>query len=214
MVDDDMPVNDALNVSGLTPLQSILGEIDIAAAGADSETLVTVTDLAIEIAREGREGRKIGTLFTVGSELEVLEHSGPLILDPLAGHPPEKRSIQDPDLRETIKELAQLDGGFVVSGRGTVLSACRYFESTLPHSKQPLGLGTRHIAAASISAMTGAIAVVVSESSIVRLYVGGMLVNEILPELWLLHRHMPHIAKPILTSDHAQNLAILSERAQ
>jgi diadenylate cyclase len=214
MTDEEMPVNDAPNVSGLTPLQSILGEIDIATAGASAETLVTVTDLAIEIAREGREGRKIGTLFTVGSELEVLEHSGSLILDPLAGHPPEKRSIQDPDLRETIKELAQLDGGFVVSGQGTVLSACRYFESTLPHSKQPLGLGTRHIAAASISAMTGAIAVVVSESSIVRLYAGGMLVNEILPELWLLHRHMPHFAEPILTSDHAQNLAIVSERAQ
>ncbi len=209
-----MPVDDASNESSVTPLHSILGEIDIAAAGAASETLVTVTDLAIEIAREGREGRKIGTLFTVGSELEVLEHSGSLILDPLAGHPPEKRSIQDPDLRETIKELAQLDGGFVVSGRGTVLSACRYFESTLPHSKQPLGLGTRHIAAASISAMTGAIAVVVSESSIVRLYAGGILVNEILPELWLLHRHMPHIAKPILTSDHALNLAIVSERAK
>jgi len=200
------------NSSGLTPLQSILGEIDLATAGASAETLVTVTDLAIEIAREGREGRKIGTLFTVGSESEVLSHSGCLILDPLAGHPTEKRSIQDPDLRETIKELAQLDGGFVVSGRGTVLSACRYFESQLPSSKQPLGLGTRHIAAASISGTTGAVAVVVSESSIVRLYAGGVLVNEILPELWLLHRHMPHIAKPILTSDHAQNLAIVSER--
>jgi DNA integrity scanning protein DisA with diadenylate cyclase activity len=214
MKDEDTGADDILNRSGLTPLQSILGEIDIATAGASSETLVTVTDLAIEIAREGREGRRIGTLFTVGSESEVLAHSGCLILDPLAGHPPEERSIQDPNLRETIKELAQLDGGFVVSGEGTVLSACRYFESTLPHSRQPLGLGTRHIAAASISAVTGAITVVVSESSIVRLYARGMLVNEILPELWLLHRHMPHIAKPILTSDHVQNLAIVSERPQ
>ena len=213
MKDRGEGVNQVANDSVLTPLQSILGEIDLAAAGASSETLVTVTDLAIEIAREGREGRKIGTLFTVGSESKVLAHSGCLILDPLSGHPIENRSIQDPDLRETIKELAQLDGGFVVSGRGTVLSACRYFESQLPNSKQPLGLGTRHIAAASISGTTGAVAVVVSESSIVRLYAGGILVNEILPELWLLHRHMPHIAKPILTSDHIQNLAIVSERA-
>jgi DNA integrity scanning protein DisA with diadenylate cyclase activity len=214
MTDGDEADGDDPNRSCLTPLQSILGEIDLTKAGASSETLVTVTDLAIEIAREGREGRKIGTLFTVGSESEVLAHSGCLILDPLAGHRSEKRSIWDPDLRETIKELAQLDGGFVISGQGTVLSACRYFESQLPYSKQPLGLGTRHIAAASISAVTGAVAVVVSESSIVRLYAGGMLVNEILPELWLLHRHMPHITKPILTSDHVQNLAIVSERGQ
>jgi diadenylate cyclase len=197
--------------SGLTPLQSILGEIDSSAAGASPDTLVSVTDLAIEIAREGREGRKIGTIFTIGSESAVLARSACLILDPLAGHSVEERQIQGPDLRETIKELAQLDGGFVVSGQGVVLSACRYFESTLPHSRQPLGLGTRHIAAASISAMTSCIAVVVSESSIVRLYVDGILVNEILPELWLLHRHMPHIAQPILTSDHIQNLAIVSE---
>jgi len=202
------------NASNLTPLQSILGEIDITTAGASSETLLSVTDLAIEIAREGREGRRVGTLFTVGAESAVLAHSGCLILDPLAGHALESKFIQDPDVRETVKELAQLDGGFVVSGQGSVLSGCRYFESTLPHSRQPLGLGTRHLAAASISAITDCIALVVSESSVVRLYVGGTLVNEILPELWLLHRHMPHIAQPILTSDHFQNLAIVSERPE
>jgi DNA integrity scanning protein DisA with diadenylate cyclase activity len=153
-----------------TPLQSALGEIDLAASGADPEVLVAVTELAIEIAREGREGRRVGTIFTVGAEKEVLRRSETLILDPLAGHPVERCSIHDPDLRETAKELAQLDGGFVVSGQGDFLSACRYFEAHLPAVKQPLGLGSRHIAAASISAATGAIAIVVSESSIVRVY--------------------------------------------
>jgi DNA integrity scanning protein DisA with diadenylate cyclase activity len=64
-----------------------------------------------------------------------------------------------------------------------VLSACRYFESTLPVATQPLGLGTRHLAAASISASTGALAVVVSESSVVRIFSTGQLMTEILPEL-------------------------------
>jgi hypothetical protein len=50
-------------------------------------------DLAIEIAREGREGRRIGTLFTLGAHKAVLEHSRSLILDPLAGHPEENRRI-------------------------------------------------------------------------------------------------------------------------
>ena len=51
-----------------------------------------------------------------------------------------------------------------------------------------------------------------SESSIVRLYAAGTLINEILPELWLLHRYMPHITEPTLTTDRTQNLGIVSER--
>jgi diadenylate cyclase len=105
-------------------------------------------------------------------------------------------SAYDPDARETVKELAQMDGGFVVSGDRTVLSACRYFEATLPEHKQPLGLGSRHLAAASISASTGAIAVVVSECSIVRVYSAGVLVTEILPEIWPLQRYLPHLDPP------------------
>ena len=167
----------------LTPLQAALDEIDLDACGAARNTLTSVTDLAIEIAREGREGRRIGTIFTVGAEDEVLRRSRCLILDPLAMHPPERRRISDPDLRETIKELAQLDGGFIVSGDGVALSACRYFESTLTSHQQPLGLGTRHIAAASISKQADTVAVVVSESSVVRLYAAGTLITEILPEL-------------------------------
>ena len=198
-----------LTTNTATPLQAALREIDLGRSGASFETLLAVTELAIEIAREGREGRKIGTLFTVGAEAEVLRHSGSLILDPLAGHPPERRSIKDPDLRETLKELAQLDGGFIVSATGTVESACRYFEAKLPRSSQPLGLGTRHIAAASISSVTGAVAVVVSESSVVRIYADGVLENEILPEVWLLHRYISHFAEPQLLNDTAENLAIV-----
>jgi diadenylate cyclase len=198
----------------MSTLQSVLEELNLGPAKATPAALAAVTDLAIEIAREGREGRKIGTIFTIGAETEVLRRSRCLILDPLAGHPPERRHIADPDLRETLKELAQLDGGFVVDGSGTVLSACRYFESTLSDSQQPLGLGTRHLAAASISAATGALAVVVSESSIVRIYADGMLSNEILPELWLLHRYLPHIGQPTLTQDHTHNLGIVTERTE
>ena len=198
----------------MSALKAILDELDLGRPNAKPAALAAVTDLAIEIAREGREGRKIGTIFTVGAEAEVMRRSRCLILDPLAGHPAARRQIEDPDVRETLKELAQLDGGFIVDGTGTVLSACRYFESTLPHSQQPLGLGTRHLAAASISAATGAIAIVVSESSIVRIYSDGTLSNEILPELWLLHRYMPHIAQPSLTRDHTHNIGIVTERTE
>jgi len=81
----------------------------------DKKNLEPTIELAVEIAREGREGRRIGTLFTFGDADAVLARSRPLILDPLAGHAEQSRQIRDPNLRGTIKELAQLDGAFVVS---------------------------------------------------------------------------------------------------
>jgi diadenylate cyclase len=154
----------------------------------DPEVLESLIELAVEIAREGREGRRIGTLFTLGDEEAVLAKSRPLILDPLSTHPESVRKITDPNLRGTIKELAQLDGAFVVSRDGIVLSACRYLDALASKVDVPLGLGSRHIAAANMSAVTNAVGIVVSESSVVRLFCHGGLVGEIIPELWMMNR--------------------------
>jgi diadenylate cyclase len=143
-------------------------------------------DLALEIAREGREGRRIGTLFTIGNAEAVLKRTRPLILDPLAGHAPARTHITDRNLRGTMKELAQLDGGFVISDEGYVLAAARYFEAPGTNADLPLGLGSRHLAALSMSQLPRVLAVVVSESAVVRVFHDGRLIAEILPELWLL----------------------------
>jgi DNA integrity scanning protein DisA with diadenylate cyclase activity len=152
-------------------------------------TLEEVIQLAVEIAREGREGRKIGTLFVVGDVEGVLSRSRPLLLDPLYGHPAELLHIDRPDLRETVKELAQLDGGFLVADDGTFVSAGRYVDVDLTDPANFLpGLGPRHAAGASISRSTQAIAVVVSQSSIVRVFARGRVHAEIVPELYLLSK--------------------------
>ncbi len=164
----------------------VLDEICSERRGVNTRTLRKVVDLAVEIAREGREGRKIGTLFVVGDSDEVLSHSRALILDPLYGHPEHTKRIDDPDVRETLKELAQLDGAFVVSDEGVVLSGARYLDATSESLRVPLGLGSRHVAAASISKQSGAVAVAVSESSTVRMFDDGELVSEIVPEIWML----------------------------
>jgi DNA integrity scanning protein DisA with diadenylate cyclase activity len=153
--------------------------------GVATRVLEEVVALAVEIAREGREGRKIGTLFVVGASEEVLRRSRPMILDPLYGHPDESKRIDDLDVRETLKELAQLDGAFVVSDEGVVLSAARYIDAVSESLSVPLGLGSRHMAAAAVSKQTSAVAVVVSESSMVRMFDDGELVSEIIPELWM-----------------------------
>ena len=98
--------------------------------GINRDTLEHVIVLAVEIAREGREGRRIGTLFTVGDADEVLKRSRNLILDPLHGHPRERKLVADAETRETLKELAQLDGGFVISDDGVAVSACRYIHAS------------------------------------------------------------------------------------
>ena len=165
----------------------------------DAEVLKQTISLAVEIAREGREGRKIGTLFVVGDSREVIKRSKPLILDPLRGHPDEDKRIGSPDMRETIKELAQLDGAFLVSDSGVVLSAARYIDAASDNLDLPLGLGSRHMAGASISRQTSAVAVVVSESSMVRMFDDGELVSEIIPELWMIDGYTSRMEGRIFT---------------
>jgi diadenylate cyclase len=152
-------------------------------------TLEQVIELAVEVAREGREGRKIGTLFTVGDIDEVLARSRPLLLDPLYGHAAELLDVTQPEFRETVKELAQLDGAFVVRSDGTFVSAGRFIDVDVTNETNFIaGLGTRHAAAASITRATASIAVVVSQSSVVRVFARGELLAEIIPELFLLSR--------------------------
>jgi diadenylate cyclase len=152
-------------------------------------TVEQVIELAVEVAREGREGRKIGTLFTVGDVDAVVERSRPLLLDPLYGHAAELLHVGRPDFRETVKELAQLDGAFLVRSDGTFVSAGRFIDVDVNDETNFIaGLGTRHAAAASITRATRSIAVVVSQSSVVRVFARGELLAEIIPELFLLSR--------------------------
>jgi DNA integrity scanning protein DisA with diadenylate cyclase activity len=146
----------------------------------------------------------------LGDENAVLARSRSLILDPLLGHPESARHITNLNLRGTIKELAQLDGGFVVSRAGIVLSACRYLDGIAAEVEVPLGLGSRHIAAANMSAATKAVGIVVSESSVVRIFCHGQLVGEIIPELWMID-HATHL-RGTVKREQVGELSILTPR--
>ena len=148
----------------------------------------------------------MGRSFTVGKADEVLAASRALILDPLAGHAPARTHIDDPDLRGTMKELAQLDGAFVISDAGIVVAACRYLDASVEQIELPLGFGSRHLAAASISQRMGAIAVVVSESGVVRVFHNGQIEATLIPELWLLDRHHTQLSAAAAGVVEAQRL--------
>jgi diadenylate cyclase len=156
--------------------------------GVRKRALEAIVQLAVELAREGREGRKIGTLFVIGDVANVLARSRPLLLDPLHGHPAEVLHADLPDFRETVKELAQLDGAFVVDDDGTFVSAGRFIDVDLTPQNFLPGLGTRHAAAASVTRETLATAVAVSQSSVVRVFGHGEVRAEIIPELFLMSK--------------------------
>jgi diadenylate cyclase len=146
------------------------------------DTLKTVVDLAVEIGREGREGKPVGTMFVVGDTRKVLTTSHPTGFDPVKGYSRKERNLRDPRVREGIKEIAQMDGAFVVNSDGTVEAAARYIDAPATNITLSKGLGSRHWAAAAITRATNAVAIAVSESNgTVRIFNNGEVFLRIEP---------------------------------
>ncbi len=140
------------------------------------EVFGTVLNLALELAAQGREGRKVGTIFILGDHERVLQLSRQMIINPFMGYAEEQRNILNPDLKETIKEFSALDGAFVLQDNGVLVTAGRHLSAALEGKDFPHGLGSRHIAAAGITSITDAIAIVLSESSgSVTVFKGGKI---------------------------------------
>jgi diadenylate cyclase len=150
-------------------------EYEIFASGADltsasaqilPEVIERVVDIASELGSEGREGRPVGAMFVIGDTDRVLPLTHQLLLNPFRGYPPEERNILDYSLEETVKELATLDGAFLVRGDGVMETCGTYIRTAAQEDFElPRGLGARHYAAAAITAVTDSIAVTVSEST-------------------------------------------------
>lgn len=146
------------------------------------DTLKTVVDLAIEIGREGREGKRVGTMFIVGDTRKVLAESATSGFDPIRGYARKDRNLFDRRVREGTKEIAQLDGAFIVSADGTIEKACQIVDTSVASITLTKGLGARHWAGAAISRKTKAIAVVVSESNgTVRIFQNGEVMLRVEP---------------------------------
>lgn len=159
-----LSATDALNLSGdVTP-------------AVFERTLTLATQLAVE----GREGRPVGALFVVGDSDKVLVQSRLLVLNPFHGYPESERNILDPDVEETVKEFAAIDGAFIVRGDGVIMTAGSQLLPTARPPQLPKGLGTRHAAAAAITASTDALAIVVSQSTgTVTVFKSGQTITDI-----------------------------------
>jgi len=125
-----------------------------------------VIGLAGEIAVEGREGKAVGTIFVLGDTNSVNANVRQLIINPFRGYSEAERNILDPGLVETIKEFAAIDGAFIITGDGVILSAGSYLRPQVTDTPDLApGFGARHAAAAGISSCTQALAITISEST-------------------------------------------------
>ena len=156
-------------------LAAICSGTDVAPAVLDS-----VLHVAMEIAREGREGKMIGTSFVVGDSENVQGHSKQFVLNPFYGHGETERQITNAGTRGAIKEFAQLDGAFLVTGSGLVEAAGRCITVDMSRVDLPGGLGSRHSSAAGITQATKSIGVVVSQSGgLISIFKEGKIVYTI-----------------------------------
>jgi PAS domain S-box-containing protein len=128
------------------------------------EVFDTVFHISTEISIEGREGKAVGTTFLIGDSKNVLAKSRQIMLNAFEGHKPESRMVTSPDLKENIKEFAQLDGAFIIGGDGFIEASGRYITVDTSCVTLPKGMGTRHNSVAAITAVTNAVGIVVSQS--------------------------------------------------
>jgi DNA integrity scanning protein DisA with diadenylate cyclase activity len=147
---------------------------------AEPSVIRDVLEVAIELGRKGQKGKPVGALFVVGDAGKVMNKSRPLSYNPF-----EKSHVHvgDPIVNVMLKEFSRLDGAFVISDAGKIVSAYRYLEPSAEGVDIPKGLGARHMAAGAITRDTNAIAIVLSESDgLVRAFKAGELVLELDPE--------------------------------
>lgn len=136
----------------------------IADTDVREEVFDAVFHISTEISLEGREGKAVGTTFLIGDTKNVLAKSRQIMLNPFEGHDPEFRMVTKPELRENIKEFAQLDGAFVISGDGFIEASGRYITVDSSNVSLPKGMGTRHNSVAAMTKVTSAVGIVVSQS--------------------------------------------------
>lgn len=158
--------------SSAMPFYRVMEEIsDI----VDKEVMESLLKIIFELHLEGREGKRIGTLFVVGDTEKVLESSKQLVMNPFQNQDENIRNLLNKENWESIKEFAQLDGAFVVDPKGRIISAGRYIMVD-PQVQTTGGLGGRHLAAASITYTTKCVSFALSSSGTVRIFRNGKVV--------------------------------------
>lgn len=186
------PGSDLLDTVQLVSPEPLMARVcGIPGAIVAPEVMERALQLVLEIAAEGREGRAIGCTIILGDTTNVRPLTRQLVINPFRGYEEHERSILDPMLEQTVKELSLLDGAFIVDQRGFIHAAGTYLSPPSVDLALASGLGTRHRAAAAMTHATAAIAIVLSQSGgSVSVYRAGEEVLHVTPS-----SPRPHVAR-------------------
>jgi diadenylate cyclase len=155
---------------------------DIVVADTDvkEEVFDVVFHICTEISIEGREGKPVGTTFLLGDADNVMAKSRQISINAFEGQKPESRIVTNQDIKENIKEFAQLDGAFVIDGDGYIRAQSRYITVDTSNVSLPKGMGTRHNSVAAITQVTNAVGIVVSQSGGgITIFKNGLILKKI-----------------------------------
>jgi hypothetical protein len=139
------------------------------AANASESLIARAYGLALTLADTKR-----GALFSIGDEEHVLPHCVQLTEDPLAWEPVPVRELEE----SLILGLLSADGASVIASDG-VLRLTRAMIRLPPNviAEEEVGRGTKHKAAAQLSAITDALCFAVSVDGRITTYAGGRAVD-------------------------------------
>jgi DNA integrity scanning protein DisA with diadenylate cyclase activity len=152
--------------------------------GIRPKALECAVAVACKISRVARRGKPIGAILMLGDSLKVLEGARQLIPNPFEGHGEAARMLTNTDIHEALVELSKLDGAFVIRGDGFVQTAAAFLPTSEVPVKLTVGLGARHVAAATTTARTSATAIVVSATDgNIRVFSGGRMVLRMDPDI-------------------------------
>jgi PAS domain S-box-containing protein len=155
-------------------------DIVIAETDVKEEVFDAVFHICTEISIEGREGKSVGTTFLLGDADNVMAKSRQISLNAFEGQKPESRSITNQDIKENIKEFAQLDGAFVIDGDGYIRAQSRYITVDTSNVTLPKGMGTRHNSVAAMTQVTNTVGIVVSQSGGgITIFKNGLILKKI-----------------------------------
>jgi DNA integrity scanning protein DisA with diadenylate cyclase activity len=176
---------DRLSQIRFVELERILGQEQIKSLTqlsdiAPLDVIEKVIEMALEIGLEGREGKPVGTILVLGDHKKVLTDSRPLVFNPFKGYPAREREIFRAEVRDSIKEVAKIDGAIIISSDGIVHAGGIYLDFSAREVDIPAGLGSRHTAAAAVTCHTKSIAIAISESTgVVRIFRNGSIFKQI-----------------------------------
>ena len=155
-------------------------DIVVAETDVKEEVFDAVFHICTEISIEGREGKSVGTTFLVGDADNVMAKSRQISINAFEGQKPESRIVTNQDIKENIKEFAQLDGAFVIDGDGYVRAQSRYITVDTSNVSLPKGMGTRHNSVAAMTQVTNTVGIVVSQSGGgITIFKNGLILKKI-----------------------------------